>query len=86
MIGPGRGLLGAHCPFTGVTWFKGPEERSSECRPPDMDIAEGDSEPVSLLLHRGKTSFIRKGPSTEKDRLAGLTVEDSKWFRTSGKA
>jgi len=51
-----------------------------------MDIAEGDSEPVSLLLHRGKTAFIRKGPSTEKDRLAGLTVEDGKWFCTSGKA
>lgn len=51
-----------------------------------MDIAEGDSKPVSLLLHRRKTPFVRKGPPTEQNRLACLTVEDGKRLRTAGKA
>lgn len=83
-IRTGRRLLGTDRCFTGVSRFEGPEERPAERRPSNMDIAEGHSESVSLVLHRGKASFIRKGSSTEEDRLPCLTVEHGKRFRAAG--
>ena len=76
-IDSARETFRADCPFAGIPWLEGPEERSTFPGTSHLDRAQRNSKSRRLLAHCGEAAFVGICPATQYDRLARLVMEHS---------